>query len=86
LKSGGKIYIEVPQPNCERNHEFNLNHYSILGNNQLNALLRRTGFQIDHFNNLDFDLTLEVEVDGKSSFKEKFYCIVATKKMALDIK
>lgn len=86
LKGGGKIYIEVPQPNCERNHEFNLNHYSILGHNQLNALLKRTGFQIDHFNNLDFDLKLEAEIDGKKEFKEKYYCIVATKKMALDIK
>ena len=34
LKQGGRIYIEVPAPNCERKHEFNLNHYSILGEQQ----------------------------------------------------
>lgn len=86
LKHGCKIYIEVPQPNCERGHEYNSNHYSILGHNQLNALLKRTGFSTDQFNNLDFDLNLEKEVDGKNVFKEKFYCILATKKMSLDIK
>ena len=46
LKQGGRIYIEVPAPDCDRMHEFNLNHYSILGQNQLAALLTRTGKQI----------------------------------------
>ena len=52
LKQGGKIYIEVPAPDCERKHEWNLNHYSILGPNQLAALLIRSGFNIDLFNEL----------------------------------
>ena len=41
LKQNGKIYIEVPAPNCDRRHEWNLNHYSILGEQQLAALLTR---------------------------------------------
>ena len=29
LKQGSRIYIEVPAPDNDRKHEFNLNHYSI---------------------------------------------------------
>jgi SAM-dependent methyltransferase len=87
LKRGGKIYIEVPQPNTDRRHEFNLNHYSILGEHQLAALLQRTGFNIDIFNNLEFDLNLGTDKDGNAiTAREKYYCIVATKLKSLDIK
>jgi len=88
LKQFGKIYIEVPQPGCERNHESNLNHYSILGENQLAALLVRTGFNIDKFENFEFDVEFPNPDDPKNPTKarEKFYCIVATKQRPLDIK
>ena len=87
LKQGCKIYIEVPQPNCDRKHEFNLNHYSILGEQQLAALLQRAGFDIDVFNNLEFDLNVGVNEDGTAiTAREKYYCIVATKTRPLDIK
>ena len=81
LKEKGKLYIEVPQPNCERNHEFNLNHYSILGNKQLHALLVRTGFTINTFDNFNFMLNLT-----GTEVKEEYYIIVATKERPLDIK
>ena len=87
LKQHSKIYIEVPQPNCDRKHEFNLNHYSILGEQQLAALLQRAGFDIDTFNNLEFDLQVGVNEDGTPILaREKYYCIVATKARPLDIK
>lgn len=87
LKQGGKIYIEVPQPNCDRKHEYNLNHYSILGENQLAALLQRTGFDIEKFNNLEFDLHVGINEDETPVLaREKYYCIVATKARPLDIK
>jgi SAM-dependent methyltransferase len=88
LKQGSKIYIEVPAPDCDRKHEFNLNHYSILGHNQLAALLQRTGFNIDLFNNLEFDLNVPnpENPEETSKVKEKYYCIVATKVRHLDIK
>jgi SAM-dependent methyltransferase len=90
LKQGGKIYIEVPQPDCERRHEFNLNHYSILGANQLGALLVRCGFNIEQFNNLEFDASgpnpETNDVEDIVDFKEKYYCIVASKARPLDIK
>jgi SAM-dependent methyltransferase len=86
LKQNAKIYIEVPQPDCERRHEFNLNHYSIFGHNQLAALLNRTGFDIEKFNNFEFDLNILQEDGSTKLAKEKFYCIVATKQRPLDIK
>lgn len=91
LKQGSKIYIEVPAPDCARKHEFNLNHYSILGANQLAALLIRCGFEIDQFNNFEFELTIPDEeepdnLEKRQRVPEKYYCIVATKSRPLDIK
>ena len=88
LKQGSKIYIEVPAPDGERKHEFNLNHYSILGHNQLAALLIRCGFNIDSFNNLEFELNVPNPENSEEVAKvqEKYYCIVATKARPLDIK
>ena len=87
LKQGGKMYIEVPAPDCDRKHEMNLNHYSILGHNQLAALLIRTGFDIDLFNNLEFDLGVPNQETGEvQTMKEKYYCVLVTKKRPLDIR
>ena len=87
LKQHGKIYIEVPAPDCDRKHEFNLNHYRILGQNQLSALLQRTGFDIDKFNVLEFDIGMPNQETGEqTTMREKYYCIVATKQRPLDIK
>ena len=89
LKQGSKIYIEVPAPDGERQHEFNLNHYSIFGSTQLSALLTRCGFNIDLFNKLEFDLSvpnLENPDEEPKKMTEKYFCIVATKARPLDIK
>lgn len=86
LKQGGKIYIEVPAPNCERQHEMNLNHYSILGETQLIALFLRTGFDTNIFNSIEFDLGMPAENGELKNFKEKYYCAVLTKTRPLDIK
>jgi SAM-dependent methyltransferase len=89
LKQGSKIYIEVPAPDNDRKHEFNLNHYSIFGHTQLAALLQRTGFRIDTFNNLEFTLDQQNPEDPEGDpikMREHYYCIVATKAQGLDIK
>lgn len=86
LKQGSKMYIEVPAPDCERRHEFNLNHYSILGTQQLAALLVRTGFRIDQFNNMEFELNIPDSKGKEHTVKEHYYCIVVTKAKPLDIK
>jgi len=86
LKQGSKMYLEFPAPDCERMHEYNLNHYSILGHNQWAALLNRAGFEIDFFNILDFDIkdTTKTDEEGNIS-KEKFYTVMVTKTRPLDI-
>jgi SAM-dependent methyltransferase len=87
LKQGSKMYIEVPAPDCERKHEWNANHYSILGEQQLAALLVRTGFDIVKFEKLDFDIGGKDPATGAEfTAKEKFYCILVTKQRPLDIK
>lgn len=87
LKQGSKMYIEVPAPNCDRKHEYNPNHYSILGENQWAALLQRTGFDINMFNNFEFELgQRNPETGEESKVKERFFCIIATKQRPLDIK
>ena len=91
LRQGGMIYIEVPQPDCERRHEANLNHYSIFGASMLAALLDRAGFTVNVFNNLEFDLGMrgkdqETGEEKDVKVREKFYCILATKTRPLDIK
>jgi SAM-dependent methyltransferase len=86
LKLNGKMYIEVPAPDNERKHEYNQNHYSILGTAQLDALLQRTGFKVEHFNDLDFDINIQQEGDEVKTVAEKYFCILVTKTGNLDIK
>jgi SAM-dependent methyltransferase len=87
LKQGGKMYIEVPAPECSRKHEFSLNHYSVFGVNQLIALLIRTGFDVDVFNNFEFDVTVPTENEEEpEKHQEKYYSILVTKARPLDIK
>jgi len=86
LKQGGKLYIEVPAPNCARNHEYNINHYSILTDKMLCALLLRTGFDIDIFNNFKFTLNMPDSDNNVSSVEEHFYCVLATKIRPIDVK
>jgi SAM-dependent methyltransferase len=89
LKQGSKIYIEMPAPACDRKHEYNLNHYSILGEDQLMALLTRTGFKIDLFQVIEFKVgmpTVTNEDGSPKEFTEKYFCITATKDRPLDIK
>jgi SAM-dependent methyltransferase len=92
LKQNGCIYIETPAPDCDRPHEYNKNHYSVLGANQLNALIQRTGFNIHNFNTTEYDLKFTdtaVEADSEKAtqtFKEKAFCILASKARSIDIK
>jgi len=56
MKLGGKMYVEVPAPNCPRAHEFNPNHYSILTTNMWVALMQRAGFTVESVHNMSFEL------------------------------
>ncbi len=87
LKLNGKMYIEVPSPGSDRKHEYNQNHYSIMEYHQLNALLVRTGFKVEKFNEIEFDVEAPSDVEGETkTVKEKYYAFVVTKTAPLDIK
>jgi len=86
LKQHGKLYIEVPAPDCDRKHEHNPNHYSIFGAEMLAALLHRTGFNIDDFREFVFKLNIPIENNQFKEVTEKFYMILATKSHPLDVK
>jgi len=90
LKQGGKMYIEVPQPGCDRKHEWNPNHYSILGHEQLAALLVRTGFNLDSLQDFEFEVGLPKDLNNPTGeqikMKEKYYIIIVTKARPLDVK
>lgn len=89
LKQGSYIYIEIPAPECDRKHEYNLNHYSILGVSQLTALLQRAGFKVVTMEAMDFSVSIkDINNDDGTpkEFKEKYYCLVAVKDRPLDIK
>jgi SAM-dependent methyltransferase len=86
LKQFSKMYIEVPAPGGDRRHEYNQNHYSIFGPAQLEALLVRTGFKIDSFNNMEFELSTKNPEGEEVKVKEQYYCILVTKQRPLDIK
>ncbi len=46
LAPGGFLYVEVPAPDTACRHEWNPNHYSVLGQNAWLALLTRAGFGV----------------------------------------
>lgn len=51
LKDHGGAFVEVPAPDNERMfmHEFNPNHYSILGERMWQGLFEKSGFEVENF-------------------------------------
>lgn len=86
LKQNGKMYIELPAPDCQRKHEYNPNHYSILGREMWIALLVRTGFDILQFDELSFELNMHRQDGNVEKVKETFYVIVVSKSRPMDVK
>lgn len=60
LEKSGLLYVEVPAPGCDRGHENNPNHYSILGPQMWMALFRKAGFREELSDYVEFDLTPEM--------------------------
>lgn len=78
LKKGGFLYVEVPAPNCDRVHEGNPNHFSILGDRMWVNLFVRAGFTLKDYRQLAFDIQ-----DAGNTMKETFYCFVLQKEKTL---
>jgi SAM-dependent methyltransferase len=82
LRPGGRMYVEVPQPDCEREHEHNANHYSVLGLKMWLSLLARAGFDVEWQ-----DVTVPVSFDEEKTWtQEKIYAFVCTRRRAVDVK
>lgn len=81
LKDGAYMYVEVPAPECHRQHEFNANHYSILGVKQWVALFQRAGFNVEEYKDVNVNLT-NTTTDEK--FSELYFAFVLRKVKAID--
>ena len=81
LKSNGHLYIEVPQPDCERPHEDNRNHYSILGRSMWLNLLKRSGFDV-----VWYDYEVPIQYPDGTQYLEKYYIFVCQRKRSVDVK
>jgi len=74
LRVGGGLYVEVPAPALPRGHEWNPNHYSILGPHMWVALMQRAGFEV--FDTREIRLELQ---QGDQKVPELFYAFMAKK-------
>jgi 2-polyprenyl-3-methyl-5-hydroxy-6-metoxy-1,4-benzoquinol methylase len=81
LKPGGKLYIEVPQPNCEKAHEDNRNHYSIMGQTMWLSLLQRSGFDVSWST-----YEIPVKFGDADPVEEKYYIFNCTRRRPVDVK
>lgn len=82
LKPGGRLYIEVPQPDAETLEEDKPNHYSILGRTMWLSLLKRTGFDVDWY---DYEMPVQRN-DASQSWTEKYFIMVCTRRRSVDVK
>ena len=53
LKHGGCLSVEVLAPDTDCKHQTNQNHYSVLGKSMWIELMKRTGFTLVDFVNID---------------------------------
>ena len=62
LRPQGRMLIEVPAPDNARAfiHEYNPNHYSIMGLRMWDGLFEKSGFEIDQY----FNSTIDVDHEG----------------------
>jgi len=86
LKPNGRLYIEVPAPDCERPHEDNRNHYSVLGRSMWLSLLKRAGFDIA-WHDYSFPVMFRgATPEDNQQFTENYYVFVCTRRRPVDVK
>lgn len=73
LRAGGGIFVEVPAPDNERAymHEYNPNHYSIMGQRMWMALFEKAGLQTFGSWNYEIDLPFEHGPYAGKTVKER---------------
>jgi SAM-dependent methyltransferase len=81
LKPNAKMYIEVPAPDSERQHEQNKNHYSILGDAMWSSLLVRSGFNVEKYT-----YSCEVSNEKDEKWEEKSLIYMCERRFPVDVK
>ena len=75
MKTGGRMYIEMPAPDGDRKLEHFQNHYSVMGQNMWGSLMIRAGFE---YSSNTYDLKISTK-DGSAQYKEPYHWYVITK-------
>jgi len=83
IKMGGHGYIEVPAADCEKRHEDNINHYSLLTQRNWISLILRGGFDVEKVQNIDLTIRDPNYQDGKS-YPERWWGFYLTKTVELN--
>lgn len=78
LKESGTLYVEMPQPNGTRGVETYPEHYSVMGEIQLQSLVDRAGFDIEWYRNAQIPI---VNKDTLKTATETYNCILANKRV-----
>ena len=78
-KMGSSVYIEVPAPDVDRKHEWNSNHYSIMGLEMWKALAEYAGFHIKWHYTHNFQLKDEIADGIFVDQNEVFFSLMLTK-------
>jgi len=81
LKPGAKMYIEVPAPDSDRQHEQNKNHYSILGDAMWASLLVRSGFNVEKYT-----YSCDVSNEKGEKWEEKSLIYMCERRFPIDVK
>jgi len=81
LKPGAKMYIEVPAPDSDRQHEQNKNHYSILGDAMWASLLVRSGFNVEKYT-----YSCDVSNEKDEKWEEKSLIYMCERRFPVDVK
>lgn len=76
LAPGALLYVEVPTPSDTRRHEFNPNHYSVLGKDMWLALFARAGFKVQTNSSITLELT---NTNTQEKFPETYYLFLLQK-------
>jgi len=81
LKPNAYLYVEVPAPDCDRQHEDNRNHYSIMGKTMWLQLLKRAGFNVNWH-----EYEFPVKDNDDNVFQERYYVFVCQRRRPVDVK
>lgn len=69
INKGAFVYVEVPSPDSWANHEFNANHYSVMGAKMWASLFVKAGFSIK----TNFDIDVPIPQPDGSILTDRYF-------------